>query len=154
MKERGDTNISRRHNVREAVLRTAQIVCRGSIIDCILINISSKGARVRTAAMVQLPDRVTLRVRGGAVFPSVRRWARGLEVGLAFVELPSISEQHAHEIRTIYASFLGEGIKEALQRLRGVDFFGDLSLKEIAEHAEQAHASLGAALKARTAANP
>jgi hypothetical protein len=154
MKERGDTNTSRRRNVREAVLRTAQIVYRDSIIDCILINISSKGARVRTAAMIPLPDRVTLRVRGGAVFPSVCRWARGLEVGLAFVELPSISEQHAHEIRTIYASFLGEGIKEALQRLRGVDFFGDLSLKEIAEHAEQAHASLDAALKARAAVDP
>jgi hypothetical protein len=89
------TEESKRLAARETVLKSGQIVFRDIVIDCVILDISAEGARVRTAVMVPIPEQVTLRVRGGAVLPAVRRWARGTEIGLAFSGSVSLNEERS-----------------------------------------------------------
>jgi hypothetical protein len=139
----------RRSADRETVLKGAQLVFRDSIIDCVVANISPNGARVRTAAVVPVPERLTLMVRGGSVIPAERRWARGTEIGLAFVGSASLREERAQQVRATYALLCSHGLHAAIQDLRGHNFFDDPELHEAAEAAEAAHARFEAVVKAR-----
>ena len=71
---------------RIGVLKRAKIVLgepgRGlSIIDCIVVNTSPTGVRVRTAIIAPTPEWVTLEFPDGTAVRARRRWARGLEMG-------------------------------------------------------------------------
>jgi hypothetical protein len=139
----------KRQKPRESVLQRGQLIFRDSVIDCVVLDISAEGARVRTAVVVQIPDRVTLKVRGGAVLPAVQRWARGTEIGLAFAGQLSLTDERTQEARMIGRTLHEDGLAEALRRLRAANFFDDPELREMAEEAEAAKNRLEAALKAR-----
>jgi hypothetical protein len=139
----------RRSADREAVLKAAQLVFRDTVIDCVVVNISPRGARVRTAAVVPVPERLTLMVRGGSVIPAARRWARGTEIGLAFVGVASLQEERAQQARATYGLLYSQGFHAAIQHLRGLNFFDDPELHQAAEAAEATHARFEAVLKAR-----
>ncbi len=139
----------KRQKPRESVLQRGQLVFHDSIIDCVVLDISAEGARVRTAVVVQIPDRVTLRVRGGAVLPAVQRWARGTEIGLAFAGPLSLTNERTEEARMIGKTLHEDGLTEALRRLRAANFFDDPELREMAEQAEAARDRLEAALQSR-----
>ena len=71
---------------RIGVLKRAKIVLgepgRGlSIIDCIVVNTSPTGVRVRTSVFTPVPEWVTLEFPDGTAIRAGRRWARGLEMG-------------------------------------------------------------------------
>ena len=140
----------RRTAERETVLKGAQLTFQGCVVDCVVLNISLKGARVRTAAVVPVPERLTLTVRGGAMLPAVRRWARGAEIGLAFSGSPSLDEEHALKAQAAYAILFSGGLHSAIRHLRGFNFFDDPELRHVAEQAEAAHARFEAVLKARS----
>jgi hypothetical protein len=106
-----------------------QLVFRDSIIDCVVVNISPDGARVRTAALVPVPERLTLMVRGGTAIPAERRWARGTEIGLAFAGIASLREEREHQVRATYGLLYRQGLHAALQHLRGLHFFDDPELR-------------------------
>ena len=146
-----DSEDTKRLAARETVLKSGQIVFRDIVVDCVILDISAEGARVRTAVMVPVPERVTLRLRGGAMCPAVRRWARGTEIGLAFSGSVSLAQERAQEALMICKALQDEGLGEALRRLRAVNFFDDPELQDAAEEAEAAKAKLEAALKARAA---
>jgi PilZ domain len=139
----------KRHKPRQSVLQKGQLVFHDSIIDCVVLDISAEGARVRTAVVVQLPDQVTLRVRGGAVLPAAQRWARGTEIGLAFAGQLSLTDERKAEARMIGKTLHEDGLTEALRRLRAANFFDDPELRQAAEEAEAAKDRLDAALQAR-----
>jgi hypothetical protein len=143
-----DSEDSKRLAARETVLKSGQIVFRDIVIDCVILDISGEGARVRTAVMVPIPEQVTLRLRGGAVLPAVRRWARGTEIGLAFSGSVSLNEERSQEALVIRKVLQEKGLDEALRRLRVVNFFDDPELQEAAEQAEAARAKLEAVLRA------
>ena len=71
---------------RIGVLKRAKIILgesgRGdSIIDCIVVNTSPTGVRVRTSVFTPVPEWVTLEFPDGTAVRAGRRWARGLEMG-------------------------------------------------------------------------
>ena len=139
----------KRQKPRETVLQKGQLVFRDSVIDCVVLDISAEGARVRTAVVVQLPEKLTLRVRGGAVLPAEQRWARGTEIGLAFAGQLSLTDERTQEARMIGKTLHEDGLAEALKRLRAANFFEDPELREVAMEAEAARDRLEAALKSR-----
>ena len=141
----------KRQKPRETVLQKGQLVLGDSIIDCIVLDISAGGARVRTAVVTHIPERVTLRLRGGALLPAVRRWTRGAEIGLAISGQLSLADERTHEARVIGKILHEDRLAEALRHLRAVNFFDDPALREVAEQAEAAKDRLEAALKARGA---
>ena len=57
-----------------------------------MLDVSETGAKVRTASVVPIPRQVTLRFRGGAMFPAVRRWTRGMEIGFSFATAATLGE--------------------------------------------------------------
>jgi hypothetical protein len=142
---------TKRQKPRQSVLQRGQLVFRDSVIDCVVLDISAEGARLRTAAVMQIPEQVTLRVRGGAILPAARRWTRGTEIGLAFVGQMSLAAERTQEVRVIGKTLHEDGLTEAMRRLRAANFFDDPQLREAAEEAEAAKARLEAALKARGA---
>ncbi len=138
-----------RTTLRQAVLKGAQIIFGQTVIDCLVLNVSASGARVRTAAVIQIPEQVTLKFRGGAVFPATRRWARGMEIGFALAGTSSLEEAPARVAWRIYETIRGYTLDEALRVLRAHGFFDDVALRATAEEAETAIRRLEAALAAR-----
>ncbi len=57
----------RRKTVRRRVLRRGKIVFRKghSAIDCILLDLSDGGARLRAPGLIALPERFELRIENG-----------------------------------------------------------------------------------------
>ncbi|MBA3324380.1 MAG: PilZ domain-containing protein [Rhodobacteraceae bacterium] len=57
----------RRKIERKCVLRRARIVFRKghSVIDCVLLDLSASGARLRASGLIALPERFELRIENG-----------------------------------------------------------------------------------------
>jgi hypothetical protein len=78
----------RRKHPRRRVLRRGKIVYRGghSVLDCVLLDLSAGGARIRTATWLGLPDRFELRMDEGPTHKVEVRY-RDLEVaGVRFLD--------------------------------------------------------------------
>ena len=75
---------NQRRTRRNAVLQGAQIEFGHAAFDCQVLDVSNYGVRVRTGAPLPIPERVTLRFRGGPRHPAIRRWSLGLYIGLSF----------------------------------------------------------------------
>jgi hypothetical protein len=135
--------------LRQTVFKSAKIVFGQSVIDCLVLDISETGVRVRTAAIMPVPERVTLEFSGGAVFSAVRRWARGLELGLLLEGSASLPAASAHLAGRIHAMLRAAPIEQPMQLLRSTRFFDDLALQAAAEQAEAALQRLDVALAER-----
>jgi len=71
---------------RMGVLKRAKILLgepgrAESVIDCVVVNTSPTGIRVRTAIIAPTPEWVTLEFPDGTAVRARRIWARGLEMG-------------------------------------------------------------------------
>ncbi|MDE2200794.1 MAG: PilZ domain-containing protein [Rhodospirillales bacterium] len=134
---------------RGMVIKGAKIRFGGSVVDCIVLNISSGGARIRTDAVVPVPDRVDLCLSGGATFAAVRRWTLGEQIGFQFIGPTLLTGEPAQQARLIYEALHDKGLAEAVRLLYLARFFDDPHLSQIAEEAEAARARLEAALRTR-----
>lgn len=144
-----------RRTARHKVLKAAQITYGSAALNCIVLDLSVRGARVNLAAPAEVPENVTLRLRDGTHYPARRRWARGTEIGLEF----------AGRGRAAGADeTLGDRARAALQAVRAADpnnwlpllqrdrYFGDEAVREAAVTAEIALLRLEAALRQHAAA--
>ncbi len=78
----------RRSQVRARVLRRARIVFRRgySTLDCVVLDLSSGGARIRIDAWLGMPDRFELRLENGPVREAVVRYRDRDSTGVEFVD--------------------------------------------------------------------
>jgi hypothetical protein len=139
----------KRSSIRQFVLKSAKIVFNQSVVDCLVVSVSETGVRVRTAAMMPIPEKVTLRFAGGAVFSAERRWARGMEIGFALDGTASLPEEAAQTAWQIYEMIRATSIEEPIKLLQIRRFFDDLALQKMAEQAEAGLRHLERALAAR-----
>ncbi len=80
--------IDRRQHPRSHILRRARIVFRRgySTLDCVILDISSGGARLKVSEWLGLPDRFQLRIEKGPVH-EVEVRHRSMDVtGVEFVD--------------------------------------------------------------------
>jgi hypothetical protein len=77
-----------RHHARAHVLRRGKIVFRRgyAVIDCVVLDVSPDGARLRVAAWLDLPERFELRIESGAVHDAQVRYRNLEEIGVRFTE--------------------------------------------------------------------
>ena len=78
----------RRRFPRAHVLRRAKIVFRrgNSAIDCVVLDLSAGGARIRIGTWLGMPDRFELRIENGPARTAAVRF-RGVDLaGLEFVD--------------------------------------------------------------------
>lgn len=144
-----DAGGNKRRAPRSTVLKRAQIVAGDAVFDCIVVDISESGARVRTATVVPVPERVVLRFAGGTSTPAIRRWTRGVEIGFEFVAGAALRGAAAQRAWAAYESLRDGRMEEAIRLLRAERFFDDEALRQAAEAAEAARARLEAVLRER-----
>lgn len=76
-----------RSRTRGRTLKGAKAVFnkRASVLDCVIRDMSPKGARLRFGAPVELPDELELLLASEGRFLPIRvAWRRGREVGVEF----------------------------------------------------------------------
>lgn len=140
----------RRRSPRDSVLRRAQLVIGDALHDCIVLDTSDGGARVRLAAFIPLPDRLQLHFAGGTRREARRCWGRGMELGLQFLaEGEALGRAQAELAWSAYEQLRDGRFDQALRLLRGAAFFDDDSLRRAATGAEAALQHLETVLRAR-----
>jgi hypothetical protein len=77
-----------RQQARAHVLRRGKIVFRRgyAVIDCVVLDVSPEGARLRVGAWLDLPERFELRIESGGVHEARVRYRNLEEIGVQFVE--------------------------------------------------------------------
>jgi hypothetical protein len=78
----------RRKSTRSRVLKSAKLVIdRASIIDCVVRNLTNKGARILIANTVDLPPDFEMTFDGGhSIRPCRLIWRTVTETGVEFVQ--------------------------------------------------------------------
>lgn len=83
---RGRQVEDRRHHQRARVLRRGKIVfSQGhAAIDCVVLDLSPGGARLKVGALLGLPDRFELRIENGPVYAATVRYRLPEITGIRF----------------------------------------------------------------------
>lgn len=77
----------RRHDPRIRILRRGRIVFRGgfAVIDCIVLDLSAGGARLRVGDWLNLPAAFELRLENGPVYKALVCFREMEVTGVRFV---------------------------------------------------------------------
>ncbi len=140
---------NRRQVQRQGVLLAARLEVSGSVLDCIVLDLSLRGARVQFGAPVNLPEDVRLVMRDGSRHEARRCWSRGNQVGLEFLGAAGVgvNEPARRRARTLLERVHASDPAAWLPALRAERYLGDESVRQAAEAAEVAYLRLLAALR-------
>lgn len=75
---------------RASVLQTGKLIyggAWGSIVDCLILDITDSGARVETILAVDIPENFWLKLSDGTERRGCRRWASGNQLGIEFTDI-------------------------------------------------------------------
>jgi hypothetical protein len=140
----------RRRETRTSVIKGGKLCFGRSLIDCVVLDVSSHGARVRTEVVVSIPDAVIIRFNGGGSYVSHIHWARGDEFGLEFKCPVPIADDHAASVAlSAFNALPTDDLHIPLRLLRTARFFDDPALAKAAEAAEATYVHFKATLKDR-----
>jgi hypothetical protein len=92
---------------------------------------------------------VVIHLRGGAVRPATRRWARGTEIGFEFGGIAKLDAVAANDAVAILVKLRETGLNEIIARLSEARFFDDAELGSVALAAQAAMQRLEGALRQR-----
>lgn len=70
---------------RSRMFKPAQIAFGGSVLDCVLLDVSPHGAHLHLMAPADVPCLVTLRLPHGESRPMRRCWQQGSHIGFEVV---------------------------------------------------------------------
>lgn len=141
---------NRRVVPRTGTLLAAKIEADGVVFDCIVLDLSPRGARIHCRAPVALPDQVNLILRDGARHDARRRWSRGSQSGLEFMGAATglgVNDETARRAREVLERLAPADPSQWLPSLRATRYFGDDALRQAAEAAELAMLRLASALR-------
>lgn len=79
----------RRNHPRFTVVWTGRIVAASRVLDCVILNISASGAKLRVFESMELPQRFTLIVDRFGDFPTELVWRDRRSAGVRFVGDPA-----------------------------------------------------------------
>ena len=128
----------KRRTKRNAVLKTAKVEWGTTVVDCLVLEQSVGGIRVSMSVPMEVPERVTVHLRGGAVRPAVRRWARGTEIGFKFFGIAELDADAADNALAILVDLPETALNDVIRRLKEVRFFDDVELNVAALEAQAA----------------
>ena len=137
--------LGKRTAPRSASQKPARLVVASGVYDCLVSDISERGACVRIVVRTAADGNVVLDAGDGHSYRAVRRWARGMDMGLAFA--PKRAAEWLDNSETTFATIWASA--EAVKRLRSADFFADPTSLQAAEEAEKALIRLLVTLEAR-----
>ena len=117
-----------RQSDRKAVLRTAKIVFENAVLDCIIVDLSPRGARVRFGSASALPMNMSVKLPDGTSYDAVRRWVRGEEAGLEFLSDTSLSPAARAAALEFHQRFIAEDYAPLIA-LERADFLHDEAVR-------------------------
>jgi hypothetical protein len=82
-----DSEANRRQDPRPRAIKSGKLLYgffSPTVIDCLVLEVSDAGARVETAVMIRVPEKLSLRLSDGSKKLARRSWARGNQIGLEF----------------------------------------------------------------------
>lgn len=142
-----DSDDNHRRAARLPALKSAKVHFGGSVVDCLVYDMSSEGARISTETPVQFPDEVTIELRSGALWSAVRRWQRGVEAGLEFGQFAGLNSEATQRALTVHAELRGSGTRTVLEHLDREGCFDSPAVREASKAFGEAYAKLDEALK-------
>lgn len=83
--ERQDDGWRERRPGRSRMFKPAQIAFAGTVLDCVLLDVSPHGAQAHLMASADVPELVTLRLPDGQSRTVRRCWRRGNHLGFEVV---------------------------------------------------------------------
>ncbi len=89
--QRADVPAERRDLMRTLVMWAAEITHQDETYNCIVLNISTEGAKIRLYKRVNYISDVTLHIDRIGDLPGEVVWHRGEMIGIKFVEAPEIN---------------------------------------------------------------
>ena len=134
---------------RKRVLKGVKLVFDGGIIDCVVLDISAKGARVLLPMPTPLPEQVALHLSGGVTYNARRCWGSGEEVGFEFEGGPSLSAVSAARAMVSYEALRDISPDQILARLQAERWFDDPVLSDLAQDLGAAYTALVTTLRQR-----
>jgi hypothetical protein len=78
----------RRRFKRSTTVLTGTLFCRDEIVDCVVMNISANGAKIKLKQAPAMGETVTLLVNRYGVFTGAIAWRADESVGIQFDEDP------------------------------------------------------------------
>ncbi len=136
-----------RHDHRKSFLKRAQIIDRGSVVECVVENLSATVAKLRLGVPMPLPETFALRFLDGTSHPARRRWSRGTAVGITFEDGgPAAEAERRHLVEAVQEASLAADPAAVLGLLRAAWFFGDETLRRAAAELELAQVRFTVAL--------
>ena len=79
----------RRNAKRPSTLKFGKLVYGGSwgaVVDCLVLDLSDRGARVETILAIDVPEVFFLRLSDGTERRVYRRWVSGHQIGVEFAD--------------------------------------------------------------------
>ncbi len=79
-----------RRGLRHRILQAGKLYYGAfspTVVNCLMIDLSTKGARVETSVMTQVPELFKIQVGDAPVRLARRCWTRGNAIGLEFLDL-------------------------------------------------------------------
>ena len=142
--------LDRRRALRERMLQRAQIVVDDRLFDCVLLDLTTGGARVETILPLNLPVRFGLRFSDGRQFVCERRWRVGQRMGLMFLrhEQTAAGADRAAMLLGVLATL---GHAQLFEMLRDENYLHSTALGEAVWQAEGALQAVETALRALAA---
>ncbi len=134
------TDDERRRDKRKPVIKSAKIIINhaGSVLNCFVVDESAGGVQVDLAAIVELPDHLTIQFSTGATYLARRAWAAGTRAGLQFTSGQLVDDDTVARMHKIAELLHSHGLATAVQTLRKARFFDNAELRRAAEEAEAA----------------
>jgi hypothetical protein len=80
--------VERRREKRSRTLKSGKLLYGGvnlTAIDCLIFNMSERGARVEISVMIDVPEVFSLRLNDNIERRARRRWAFGNQIGIEFL---------------------------------------------------------------------
>ncbi len=127
----------RRASPRRRIMKGAVLVTDEGVFDCVVLELSDTGARVRSLQPVELTGPAMLKLTGGARYSATRRWAKGQEMGLWIEEDVSEMDAKAMMAWRVYEDVRMLSIRQSIGLMKAVDFFGDAKMRAEAERVEE-----------------
>ncbi len=142
---------NRRARPRRRQYKSAKLIFNDnqSVVDCVLRNISTTGARVQVGGWFDCPEQVLLKISKGLSYSSDVVWSRDNQLGLRFHEQADLKlvgkQAYAQDILDTAKAL---PVDDLLRSLSSHRHFGDDEVRTAGEGLAHAHAHMIDALRA------
>lgn len=137
----------KRDGARQPVLKGAKLRLGDSVVDCLVLDLTGRGARISVETAMPFPPEVTLELRSGGMWRAAPRWQRGNETGLEFLGFAGLGQQAATDASVLRGRLRNCAVHDVLLELGKARYFDHPELESAALRAREAVAALESALE-------